>query len=63
MDYDIDDMLLDLRNWYYQNSAAITLTHKAADEIERLIGENQKLITKCIYLETELSRLERLNNV
>jgi hypothetical protein len=58
----IDDMIIDLRNWHYQNSAVITLTHEAADEIERLTIENKKLITKCIHLETELSRLERLNN-
>jgi hypothetical protein len=59
----IDDMIIDLRNWHYQNSAVITLTYAAADEIERLTIENKKLITKCIHLETELLRLERLNNV
>ena len=56
----VDDMLINLRNWYYQNNPVITLTHAAADEIERLTEQNKKLITKCIYLETELSRLERL---
>jgi hypothetical protein len=58
----IDDMVIDLRNWYYQDSAVITLTHAAADEIERLTKQNKKLMTKCIHLETELLRLERLNN-
>ena len=40
-----------------------TTIYNAFDELERLIDENKKLITKCIHLETELSRLERLNNV
>ena len=58
----VDDMLIDLRNWYYQESPVIILTHAAADEIERLRENNKKLTSRCIHLETELLRLERLNN-
>ena len=39
-----------------------TTIYSAFEELERLKKENQKLITKCIHLETELSRLERLSN-
>ena len=58
----VDDMLIDLRNWYYQESAVIILTHAAADEIERLKEQNNKLTSRCIHLETELLRVQRLNN-
>ena len=37
-----------------------TTIYNAFDELERLVEENKKLITKCIHLETELSRLEKL---
>ena len=59
---DIDDMVIDLRNWIYQNNALLTLTHNAADELERLRDQNKKLIAKCFHLESELARLERLSN-
>ena len=62
MDYDIDDIVADLRNWIHQNIHLMTLTDKAADELERLAEQNKKLITKCLHLETEVSRLERLSN-
>ena len=39
-----------------------TTIYSAFEELERLKEENKKLITKCIYLETELARLERLSN-
>jgi regulator of replication initiation timing len=39
-----------------------TTIYNAFEELERLKEQNQKLITKCIHLETELLRLERLNN-
>ena len=37
-----------------------TTIDSAFEELERLKKENQKLITKCIHLETELLRIERL---
>jgi regulator of replication initiation timing len=39
-----------------------TTIYNAFEELERLKEQNQKLITKCIHLETELLRLERLSN-
>ena len=37
-----------------------TTIYNAFEELEQLKEQNQKLITKCIHLETELLRLERL---
>ena len=37
-----------------------TTIDSAFEELEQLKKENQKLITKCIHLETELMRIERL---
>jgi regulator of replication initiation timing len=39
-----------------------TTIYNAFEELEQLKEQNHKLITKCIHLETELLRLERLNN-
>jgi hypothetical protein len=58
----MDEIAYQLRNWIHQSIHLMTLTDKAADEIERLADQNKKLITKCLHLETELARLERLSN-
>ena len=55
-----DDIAFRLRHIY--SMGQMNVVNEAADEIERLTEHNQKLITKCIHLETELARLERASN-
>ena len=55
----MDEIAYQLRN-SYRPDALYQLCEQAADQLEYLAEQNKKLYTKCLHLEAEVARLERL---